>query len=896
MLHRAGGNRRRSTWVRRFGVVAAAGALLLGPTAGAALGGTRLAAPTSLATTIPAGGEPASYATPGSSPTPHSRTGTGQAVPGPLLVVLDSSGSMGDDDGKGVVKLEGAQASLINLVRRLPLGAPMGLWTYPAGSSNCSPGALSVPVGPLDSVSMSAKIRSLKAGGDTPTAEALRAAVASLQAAGYDGGTVLLVSDGESTCEPPCDVAKELAGSGFDLTVQALGFRISATGADELSCIADATGGTYSSVDNSAALQDMLVAAARPALDLTVDADDTVPPSTRTTLTATVRNTSALVAHNVTAALSFTATGLRDEGGSTFTAPEVAVPRLLLGNIPPGQQIQRSWTLSTGQPAAVKHAAIWKVVSTSTDSAAVTKQGSMVFLTAALGMPDAGPILQDVSSHGGRIAILGDSFSAGEGAKRYFDESNRAKNRCHRSPLTYAMSLFDDKHKPHLIACSGAVIADFYEPKASDDGETAQIAHLHVLDPAPEEVLMTVGGNDIGFAGIIEACVQLGDCAKDAVPQPDAFSRCQMVDGILYGLNCYTTRAVDVMAKVAAQRPTLTKVYEDVAATLNSSTLRGRRGGRVGQVLVLAYPQMFPNQRAGCTGLSAADVAFGNDVVDALNTVVRAAVGDVRQAGYPVQLVEDVRDSFLPNHTACDKEPWANPFSYVTGIRGKVPGVNAEKELLHPKPAGYAAMTSALVQWSQRATTAPLTAHIPDDLTVRTSDGGDPIDAVDLQGADGSVVQGGVGAPSGSSPGVQGSVPPKVSLSAGEALTVRADGFAAGTPVTVTVRSAPRALATATADDDGHVVVAVTLPAALVQGKHVLTAEGMSSTGAPRTAFASLDVQASLPWWVRPLEGTSGLAVVIGVTLSVRSVVKRRRNEEGQPAKGHPDKPSAAQQ
>lgn len=869
MLHRGGG-RPRSTWVWRLGVATTAGVLFLGPSASVALGATG-AAPKSVATTSTTLGEPAASPTLGSSPTTGSALRTGQAVPGPLLVVLDLSGSMGDDDGKGAVKLEDAQASLIDLVRRLPLAASTGLWTYPAGSSSCSPGTLRVPVGPLDPVSMSAKIRSFRAGGDTPTAEALRAAVASLQAAGYNGGTILLVSDGESTCEPPCDVAKELAGSGFDLTVQALGFRISAPGADELSCIADATGGTYSSVDDSASLQNRLVAAARPALELTVDAADTVPPGTRTTVTATVRNTSALDAHNVTVALSFTATGLRDEGGAPFAGPAVDVPRQLLGNIPALQQVRRSWTLSTGLPSAVPHGAIWKVVSTSADAAAVTKQGQMAFLTTALGLPDAGPILRDASSRGGRIAILGDSFSAGEGAKTYFPESNRAKNRCHRSALTYAMSLFDEKHQPQLVACSGAVIADFYEPKASDEGESAQIAHLHALDPAPEAVLMTVGGNDIGFGGIIAACVQLGNCANDSVPQPDALRRCVMVKGTLYGLNCYRTRSADVMDKVAAQRSTLARVYQDVAATLNSSTLRGKRAGRVGQVLVLAYPQMFPNQKASCPGLSAADSAFGNDVVDALNSVIRDAVGDARKAGYPVQLVEDVRDSFLPSHTACDKEPWVNPFRYATALRGQVPGVNAENELLHPKPSGYAAMTSALVQWSQRAVAAPLSAQIPDDLNVRTGDGGEPTSSVDLQGANGSSLQGGTNAPQGSSTGLQGATPPNVSMAAGGTLIVRADGFAAGTPVTVTVHSSPQTLAAVTADDQGHLAAVVTLPSGLVQGKHILTAEGVSKTGMPRTAFATLDVIAMRPWWVRPTEGTSGMAVIIALTLWLRN-------------------------
>ena len=55
---------------------------------------------------------------------------------------------------------------------------------------------------------------------------------------------------GLSTCEDPCETAKEVIAEGFDLTVQAAGFQISSDGLDELKCIADATGGnTYEATD-----------------------------------------------------------------------------------------------------------------------------------------------------------------------------------------------------------------------------------------------------------------------------------------------------------------------------------------------------------------------------------------------------------------------------------------------------------------------------------------------------------------------------------------------------------------------------------------------------------------------------------------------------------------------
>ena len=96
------------------------------------------------------------------------------------------------------------------------------------------------------------------AAGYTPIGNALRAAADALPKEGPR--SIVLVSDGEDTCAPPapCDVAKELEQQGVDLTVHTVGFKVDSGAREQLSCIADSTGGTYSDADNATELTDAL--------------------------------------------------------------------------------------------------------------------------------------------------------------------------------------------------------------------------------------------------------------------------------------------------------------------------------------------------------------------------------------------------------------------------------------------------------------------------------------------------------------------------------------------------------------------------------------------------------------------------------------------------------------
>jgi Ca-activated chloride channel family protein len=192
----------------------------------------------------------------------------------PTMLVLDASGSMTGPDPAGGTKMDAARRAVHTFLDAAPDGAPVGLAAYGTSTGNsgaerargCQDVSVVSPVGPLDRAGLGAAVDRLTPRGYTPIGRALQVAAEQLRQEGPR--SIVLVSDGVDTCSPPqpCDVVRTLAGQGVDLVVHTVGFGVDAEARAQLSCIAQATGGTYTDAPDADALRRVLPRVAGSAL------------------------------------------------------------------------------------------------------------------------------------------------------------------------------------------------------------------------------------------------------------------------------------------------------------------------------------------------------------------------------------------------------------------------------------------------------------------------------------------------------------------------------------------------------------------------------------------------------------------------------------------------------
>ncbi|MFF8942744.1 VWA domain-containing protein [Streptomyces sp. NPDC014864] len=186
----------------------------------------------------------------------------GKAAP-KVELVLDVSGSMRARDIDGGSRMAAAKQAFNEVLDATPEEVQLGIRTLGANyrgndrKTGCKDTAQLYPVGPLDRTGAKTAVATLAPTGWTPIGPALLKAATDLD--GGDGTRrIVLISDGEDTCQPldPCEVAREIAAKGIGLTIDTLGLVPDAKTRDQLSCIADATGGTYTSVRHKEELSD----------------------------------------------------------------------------------------------------------------------------------------------------------------------------------------------------------------------------------------------------------------------------------------------------------------------------------------------------------------------------------------------------------------------------------------------------------------------------------------------------------------------------------------------------------------------------------------------------------------------------------------------------------------
>ncbi|MFC8412997.1 VWA domain-containing protein [Streptomyces coelicoflavus] len=187
---------------------------------------------------------------------------TGEDAP-KVDLVLDVSGSMRTRDIDGGTRMAAAKQAFNEVLDATPEEVQLGIRTlgadYPGDDrkTGCKDTAQLYPVGPLDRTEAKTAVATLSPTGWTPIGPALLKAADDLEG-GNGSKRIVLISDGEDTCAPldPCEVAREISAKGIGVTIDTLGLVPNTKLRKQLSCIAEATGGTYTSVEHTDELTD----------------------------------------------------------------------------------------------------------------------------------------------------------------------------------------------------------------------------------------------------------------------------------------------------------------------------------------------------------------------------------------------------------------------------------------------------------------------------------------------------------------------------------------------------------------------------------------------------------------------------------------------------------------
>ncbi len=143
--------------------------------------------------------------------------------------------------------------------------------------------------------------------------------------------------------------------------------------------------------------------------------------------------------------------------------------------------------------------------------------GGIAFLFAISWRSDDTPVAVD--PHPGsqlKLVALGDSYTSGEGARRFFQHTNQRRpqrNECRRAPTAYPRLVADELGATLVFAaCSGARVhhvldqPQYPESRPEVYGGRRQLEVLREHSDA-DIVIVGVGGNDARFGDIGKACV-----------------------------------------------------------------------------------------------------------------------------------------------------------------------------------------------------------------------------------------------------------------------------------------------------------------------------------------------------------------------------------------------------
>jgi lysophospholipase L1-like esterase len=316
---------------------------------------------------------------------------------------------------------------------------------------------------------------------------------------------------------------------------------------------------------------------------------------------------------------------------------------------------KRVWLTGTGALAATM-IAVACLAGTASGGVQPPPGASAAALAADPAILSAGPAparVDALPASADRIVALGDSYTAGALLPADLKASPLG---CLRSTKAYpelvaaalGASLTD-------AACESAGIKDMTAAQQTNIGTNPP--QFDALTPDDSLVVLTLGGDDLGFMNVLDKCMELSFTDPWGSP-------CQAH---------YTSDGTDQLAAlVRAEAPRMAAVLSEIAARAPQA-----------RIVVVGYPDLFPTN-GGCwpaVPITDGDIAYLRGIELQLNAVLAA---DAKAAGATFV------DTYTPTigHDFCQREK-------IRDVEGLLPGSWAWP--FHPNARGQAAIAAAVL-------------------------------------------------------------------------------------------------------------------------------------------------------------------------------------------------------
>lgn len=427
----------------------------------------------------------------------------------------------------------------------------------------------------------------------------------------------------------------------------------------------------------------------------------------------------------------------------------------------------------------------------------------------------AGEFIQESSLE---YLALGDSFTSGEGdigikpdGSSYYLPGTEANNECHVSSRSYPFLLREQKNiasnRMKTIACSGAqVLPDYIGNPQSYKGQGNRVGNISgavlaskrsdalknftpgivtqlefVKKYQPKTITLMGGGNDVGFASILEYCAS------------PSWEGVFVDDTCGYAIEGHTLR------KILGQ--SIQSQYQYTLALLRAV----RQASPHTSVYVIGYPSFISEDEAAvclnAAALNSAERTMIDEGVTAMNAMLKSAATSM---GVKYIDIQDV----LEGGRLCEGS------EYVTGLNDIK--YNMEKhgaEIFHPNARAHIKIFQRILadnfQVSPKQNTTPRADPI--ELDAHSQFG-----ATDYKVAVQVLL-----------------APTQLVEQSSPAISLPANSLAPDSIARLAVYSESTSLGDVQIKGDGSVNYTVALPATVKPGRHVLVVEGESPSGEP---------------------------------------------------------------